>query len=89
MYLHIGQDVILRTEDIIGIFDMDTATASKHTRALIGRMEQTGNVISVFDDLPKSFIVCGGETPKVYISQISTGTLLKRAENSLAALTEK
>ena len=26
MYLHLGQDTILRTKEILGIFDLDTAT---------------------------------------------------------------
>ena len=30
MYLHLGQDTILRTKEILGIFDLDTPTLSKH-----------------------------------------------------------
>lgn len=29
MYLHIGQNSIIKTDSIIGIFDMDTATIKK------------------------------------------------------------
>ena len=40
MYLHLGQDVVVPTHSILGIYDMDTATWSKHTRALIASMEK-------------------------------------------------
>ena len=31
MYLHLGQDTVVRTSDIIGIFDMDTSTTVSYT----------------------------------------------------------
>lgn len=82
LYLHLGQETVVSMSEVLGIFDMDTATVSKHTRVLLSRMEKENRVIPIFDDLPKSFILCkqNGQTV-LYISQISTGTLLKRAEN--------
>lgn len=81
MYLHIGLDKVITTDDIIGIFDLDTSTVSKTTRDYLGLAQKAGNIEDVCTDLPKSFIVCGkkGEK-KVYISQLSTQTLTKRAE---------
>ena len=79
MYLHLGQDTILRTKEILGIFDLDTATLSKHTRDFLARAEKEGRVVNVTGELPKSFIVTTGESPAVYISQISAGTLKKRS----------
>jgi hypothetical protein len=80
IYLHLGQDVIVHTDTIVGVYDMDTVTWSKHTRAFMSVLEQSGRVISLFDDLPKSCIVCeeGGCTT-LYISQLSTATLLRRS----------
>ena len=87
MYLHLGQDVIVREEDVIGIFDMDTATVSPKTREMMSRMEQENRMISVFEDLPKSCVLCrAGDQTVLYISQLSTVTLSKRAGNPLAAL---
>ena len=87
MYLHLGQDVIVREEDVIGIFDMDTATVSPRTREMMSRMEQTGRMIPVFDDLPKSCVLCRqGKQTVLYISQLSTVTLGKRAAHPLAYL---
>ena len=83
MYLHLGQDIVVPMREIIGIFDMENTTVSKHTRVLLNEAQREGRVVTVGDDLPKSFIVCqqGDEPPTVYISQISCATLLKRAES--------
>lgn len=82
MYLHLGQDKVVNMDEIIGIFDLDTSTVSKSTRDYLTKAEKDGCVTNVCTDLPKSFIVCigrGGKT-HVYISQISSSTLLKRTE---------
>lgn len=79
MYLHLGQESIVRTKDILGIFDLDTASLSKHTRDFLTAAEKAGRVINVTAELPKSFIVTLGDQPKVYISQISATTLKKRS----------
>lgn len=76
MYLHLGQDVIVHTREILGIFDLDTASLSKHTRDYLARAEKGRRVVNVSLELPKSFIVTAH---KVYISPISAATLLKRS----------
>lgn len=86
MYLHLGQDTVVRTNDILGVFDIESSSISSITKEYLATAQQTGAVVNVTDDLPKSFIVCmpGGSKDtadlKVYISQISTSTLFKRAE---------
>ena len=45
--------------------------------------QRAGRVVTVGDDLPKSFLLCrdgAGETT-VYLSQLSSATLLKRMES--------
>ncbi len=79
MYLHLGQDTVIKLNDIIGIFDLDKSTISKQTRDFLSRAERSGQVINVTTELPKSFVLCKNEDKvSVYISQISTTTLLKR-----------
>ena len=81
MYLHLGQETVVRLREVVGIFDMENATISKYTRQFLADAEKGGRVCNVTMELPKSFVVCvdrdGTET--VYISQISSATLLKRA----------
>ena len=89
MYLHLGQESIVRTRDILGIFDLDTASLSRHTRDYLAAAEKAGRVVTVTGELPKSFIVTTGESPAVYISQISAGTLKSAAGMWTASATSK
>lgn len=85
VYVHLGQDYIVPVQSIIGIFDMDTATLSRHTRACIARLEREQKVVPLFEDLPKSAVLCDtalGE--RLYISQISSATLMQRVERIAA-----
>ena len=84
MYLHLGQDIIVNERDIVGVFDLDNSTISRHTREFLSKAQKEGRVVNVSMELPKSFIVCekNGQTT-VYISQISTSTLLRRASGRL------
>ena len=52
-------------------------------RYFLSVAEKEGRVKVVSTELPKSFIVCSSENEKnsVYLSQISTSTLLKRTED--------
>ena len=79
-YLHIGQNVMLPDRRIIGIFDLDNTSTSKHTRAFLKQAEDDGVVISACEDIPKSFIVCDHPYHRqiVYLSQLNTKTLEKR-----------
>ena len=80
MYLHLGQDTVIKTNEIVGIFDLETSTISKHTRDYLADMQKAGNVVNVTTEMPKSFVLCINRDGKstVYISQISSVTLLKR-----------
>ncbi len=80
MYLHLGQDTVVKLSDVIGIFDIENATISKHTRAYLTAAEKAGRVVNVSSEMPKSFCVCRhGDEIRVYISQISSVTLRRRS----------
>ena len=81
MYLHLGQDTVLRTQSIIGVFDLENSTVSGMTRDLLSLAQREGRVVNVSMEMPKSFVLCE-ENGKVmvYISQISTATLQGRLE---------
>ena len=81
MYLHLGQNTLVRDREIIGIFDLDITSQSLRTRQYLAAAEQRGQVETVSEELPKSFIVAGGrDRQRVFISQLSTATLLRRSE---------
>lgn len=81
MYLHLGQDTVITTESIIAMFDIDACTISKKTRDFLAMAEKKKQVVNVSYELPKSFVICekNGETI-VYITQLSTKTLLSRVD---------
>ncbi len=83
MYLHLGEETVVRGKNIIGIFDIENTSVSKHTKDFLAVSEKNGNVFNVSYEMPKSFIVCSdGKEEKVYISQISASTLKKRSLKS-------
>ncbi len=80
MYIHLGVDSVVKEDDIIGIFDLDSTTISKHTRKFLEVAEKQKKVINVSFELPKSFVLSGTKKDtKVYISQLSSSTLYKRS----------
>ena len=83
MYLHLGSSVVIHQNDILGIFDLDNTTWSRHTRDFLSLAELEGRVVSIGDDLPKSFTLCRDPAGNVtvYLSQLSSATLFKRMES--------
>ena len=82
MYLHLGEETVVKGKNIIGIFDIENTSVSKHTKDFLARSEKNGSVFNVSYEMPKSFIVCrekAEDHDTVYISQISAATLKKRA----------
>ena len=84
MYLHLGQSVVVPHKEILGIFDLDNASWAYKTREFLERAEAEGRAVWLGDDLPRSFVVVGREDqpPTVYISQLSSSTLLGRVERN-------
>ena len=78
MYLHLGQNTVVTTQEIVGIFDMDNTTVSKTTRDFLSAAERGKRVKYVSYDLPKSFVVTADKT--VYVSPLSVATLTGRTE---------
>ncbi len=80
MYLHIGGDIVVKIKDIVAIMDMEKSSTSRITQDFL--RQKKNEVISVNDELPKSYVIINktGKTV-LYISPISPQTLLKRANN--------
>ena len=79
MYLHLGNEIVIKNSDIVGIFDIDNTSVGKATRDFLANAEKNMQVTNVTNELPKSFVVTSGEDgSRVYISQISAQTLKRR-----------
>ena len=75
MYLYLGGEQALRSKDVIGIFDMDTATQMPATKKYLIRAEKGGNMHPT-NDIPRTFVLTGDGG--VYLSQVSPVSLKKR-----------
>lgn len=88
MYLHVGNDIIINKKEIVGVFDMENTTVSRNGRRFLKKAQSDGYIINATDDLPKTYILTEHSgMKKVYISSISSKTLLKRYQ--LSDLTEE
>ena len=81
-YLHLGKGAVVRSDEIVGIFDLDITSQSHLTRRYLAAAEKAGEVLAASEDLPKSFVVCekGGKR-RLLLSPMNTATLLKRSES--------
>ena len=80
-YLHLGKGTLVRDDEVLGIFDLDITSQSHLTRKFLSMADKAGQVVNAAEDIPKSFVLCRmkGQT-RVYLSQMASATLLKRAE---------
>ena len=79
MYISLGKEKNVNTDDIIAIFDLDITSQSHLTRKFLRSAEKEGNVVNTAEDIPKSFALCREDGKNiVYLSQMATSTLVKR-----------
>jgi hypothetical protein len=81
MYIHLGENTLVKSKDIIGIFDLDNATVMKSTRNYLKKATSENRIINVSYELPKSFTVTAENKYTVYISLLSPQTLYGRIKN--------
>ena len=80
MYLHVGNHQNIRTRDIIGIFDADTATVSTITKKYLSAADSERMVEFASEEIPKSFVLYKGRdgSYKICFSQLSSSSLIGR-----------
>lgn len=74
MYVHVGGEVSLPSDLIVGIFNLD-AVKDQNTLRFMQTLEEAGQLELMSGDLPRSLIVT---LERSYLSPLSSGTLLKR-----------
>lgn len=81
MYIDIGGDMAVREQCILGIFDLDNTSWSRHTRDFLKRAEENGTVISVCNDIPKAFVLTEEyNMERIYLTQFNAATIEKRLQ---------
>ena len=79
MYIPIGGDMAVRDSSIVGIFDLDNCSYEKRTREFLSKAETNGEVVTVTDNLPKSFILASEYgLNRVYLVQFNSTVLEHR-----------
>ena len=79
MYLSIGADFAVRDRSILGIFDLDNTSYSKHSRNFLREAEKQGEVVTITEDLPKSFVLTEEfGMNRVFLTQFNSVALEKR-----------
>ena len=85
MYLHLGQDYVIRTQDVVGIFDLETTTVSQRGQEFLNRTQKEGAVVTLSDELPKSYVLTTGQwADTVYLSGLSPAALERRMHHLTA-----
>lgn len=90
MILHLGDDVAVRTRDVIAIIDL-TQSQGAVTGEMLREIQRQNRVLARKGVTAKSAVICAGarrpggatENPRVYLSPISTTTLAQRANGPL------
>ena len=80
MYVHIGKETIINTENIIAILDIESLEKKKNLEEVLQNLKISDNIIDVSEENRKSLIIVNKNNKNFgYITNISTTTLGKRA----------
>ena len=75
MLVHLGEDTIVSTREIVGIFDMTAAAGGESTRAVLEEARTTGRLRDLSGGDAKSLVLTIKGT---FLSPISPSTLQRK-----------
>lgn len=79
MYLNIGKEYIIKSKDIIGIFNIDYIKNTKEFKNMYKSLDEEKNIIKATDGKEKTFILVEKDrNKKGYITNIGVNTIAKR-----------
>lgn len=77
MYIHVGEDILVRSKDIVAIIDRQSVHSSKMVEEFLER--QKDSVVNLSKGSYKSVVIT---TKEIYFSPLASGTLKKRSTKS-------
>ena len=82
MYLHIGKDIILKKEEIIGIFNIESIAETKEYKIIIDKLKEERQIQDISKEDQKTLILYK-KNDNLYgiISNISSNSIGKRNKN--------
>ena len=82
MYVHIGNNYIIDSKNVLGMFGFETLNAGKFFNEFFEKLKESNNIIDISQGKLKTLIITIEEgITKAYISNISAITLANRIEN--------
>ncbi|GAB2536921.1 extracellular matrix regulator RemB [Gracilibacillus alcaliphilus] len=75
MFIHIGDDQVIQSQDVIGIIDYNLVSSSTINEEMLQQLKQKDQVIVADEELTKAVVITAD---KVYYSPLSVLTLKKR-----------
>ncbi|KOP71579.1 extracellular matrix regulator RemB [Cytobacillus solani] len=78
MYIHVGEDILVRSKDIIAILDKESVNSSKYIEEFLEC--QNDSVVNLSKGSFKSVVIT---SKKVYFSSLASGTLKRRTQHSV------
>ena len=81
MFIHLGGEKIIRSGELIAIFDLSVERNSKVSKQFVQQAKKKQLIEVIGEEESKSLVVT---KDKVYYSPVSTSTLKKRAHHFVA-----
>lgn len=84
MYVHIGKEYIVSSNEIIAILDIEKMLKDKSLQEILKELKLEQNIINIAEGNHKSLLLLKKEeTIRGYISNISSKTLAKRMQKEI------
>ena len=80
-FMNIGPLKTVKKSEIVGIFDIDSASATAATKRFLVNAENNKKIKSVGGDIPKSFVLMSNGD--VFLSPYASRVLKSRAERNV------
>ncbi len=77
MFVHLGKNAVIRSNDIVAIIDWDTVWESELNRLYLERAKENDRIEDISEGKPHSVVITAD---RLYLSTVSSMTLKKRAE---------
>lgn len=84
MYVHIGKEYIVSSNEIIAILNLETMLKEKSLEEILKELKLEQNIMNIAEGNHKSLLLLKKEeTIRGYISNISSTTLAKRMQKEI------
>ena len=78
MFINIGKDSIIRTKDIVGIFNLDYIRNTKEYRNFLSNLQENKEIVKMSDQEKTFILTQNAKGTKGYITNVSASTIGKR-----------